>query len=105
MHLTLPKSSLGSSETGIAGALLYVTVCFLFAVRTLAVDANQLFDKLHVHDFSQAEGDDLARKLESFISVNAESINLTKLPKGFLRTSSSIPVINNAELDNKELCL
>ena len=65
---------MGSPETGIVGTLHHM--CFSFASRTMAADANQVLEELC--DFIRAGDDDLARKFienQNLLSVvNAKNV-------------------------------
>ena len=76
----------------------YNTMCFSFDAKTMVANSNQLLEELH--EFCWAGDDDSVRRVflfESSVVVNAEKVDLTKLPMDVLWTSL-IPVIDSAEV-------
>ena len=74
-------------------------MCFSFATRIMAADANQLLEE--IHEYLCMGEDDSARKfIEKYnllSVVYAANVDLTKLPKNILGVGL-IPAIHDADL-------
>jgi len=78
-------------------------MCFSFATKTMAGDANQLQD---LREFLLAGDGDSARRLTENLNpssvINVENVDFTKLPKDILGTSL-IPVIDEPGHDDHRI--